>query len=59
MHRRRPLLNTPSAVHHALGCPPVPRLYDCDFNQQLELGLPRAALRTVFDVESLGQLAGG
>jgi hypothetical protein len=37
------------------------RLYDCDFNQQLELGLRagggRAGL-TVFDIDSLEQLAG-
>ena len=34
------------------------RLYDCDFNQQLELGLPAAQHRTVFDIESLEELTG-
>ncbi|EFN56641.1 hypothetical protein CHLNCDRAFT_57533 [Chlorella variabilis] len=34
------------------------RLYDCDFNQQLELGLTTPGLRTVFDVESLEELTG-
>ena len=34
------------------------RLYDCDFNQQLELGLPKASLRTVFDLKSLQELTG-
>ena len=33
------------------------RLYDCDFNQQLELGLRVGGL-TVFDIDSLDQLAG-
>ena len=35
------------------------RLFDCDFNQQLDLGLGGPAPpRTVFDVESLGELEG-
>eukprot|EP00887_Chlorella_sp_A99_P001201 scaffold14.g1201.t1 len=34
-------------------------LYDCDFNQQLDLGLASAAHRTVFDVASLDDLTGG
>jgi radical SAM/Cys-rich protein len=33
------------------------RLYDCDFNQALELPPPRAA-RTIWDVERLSELAG-
>ena len=33
------------------------RLYDCDFNQQLELGLRAGGRhRTVFDVQSLDEL---
>ncbi|KAI7837484.1 hypothetical protein COHA_008675 [Chlorella ohadii] len=35
------------------------RLYDCDFNQQLELGLPHPQHRTVFDIDSLAELTGG
>ena len=35
------------------------RLYDCDFNQQLELGLLAPARRTVFDIQSLEELTGG
>ncbi|KAL4443396.1 hypothetical protein ABPG75_011133 [Micractinium tetrahymenae] len=34
-------------------------LYDCDFNQQLGLGLPHSSRRTVFDLESLEDLTGG
>jgi len=35
------------------------RLYDCDFNQQLELGLRVGGRhRTVFDVQSLDELTG-
>lgn len=34
------------------------RLFDCDFNQQLELGLPHPGRRTVFDLDSLADLAG-
>ncbi len=34
------------------------RLYDCDFNQQLELGLPHPQHRTVFDIDSLAELTG-
>jgi hypothetical protein len=34
------------------------RLYDCDFNQQLELGLRNTSLRTVFDLHSLDELTG-
>jgi hypothetical protein len=37
----------------------MPRLYDCDFNQQLELGLPAPGRRTVFDIDSLTELTGG
>ncbi|KAL4429197.1 hypothetical protein ABPG77_010176 [Micractinium sp. CCAP 211/92] len=33
-------------------------LYDCDFNQQLGLGLPRPGRRTIFDLESLDELTG-
>ena len=33
-------------------------LYDCDFNQMLELGLaPSAGARTLWDIESLDELA--
>ncbi len=35
------------------------RLYDCDFNQQLELGMVNRQRRTVFDIESLQDLTGG
>jgi hypothetical protein len=35
----------------------APRLYDCDFNQQLDLPLPSGA-RTVFDLASLAGLPG-
>lgn len=36
------------------------RLYDCDFNQQLELGLGggQGAPRSVFDIQSLEELTG-
>lgn len=34
------------------------RLYDCDFNQQLELGLPSPSKRTVFDIDCLADLRG-
>lgn len=33
-------------------------LYDCDFNQQLGLGLPRPGRRSVFDLDSLADLTG-
>lgn len=33
------------------------RLYDCDFNQQLELGMTGPA-RTIFDLDDVGQLTG-
>ncbi|MGH7899950.1 MAG: arsenosugar biosynthesis radical SAM (seleno)protein ArsS [Candidatus Binatia bacterium] len=32
-------------------------LYDCDFNQMLEIPVPRAR-RTIFDVDDIGELAG-
>lgn len=40
--------------------PPAPpcSLFDCDFNQQLELGLAGRP-RSVFDIESLDELTGG
>jgi len=34
------------------------RLYDCDFNQMLEIELPRPAPRTIHDLESLADLEG-
>lgn len=34
------------------------RLYDCDFNQQLDLGLRNEQHRTVFDIDSLEELTG-
>lgn len=39
-------------------CPAFCSLYDCDFNQQLELGLSNGRQRTVFDVDSLDELIG-
>lgn len=39
------------------GGPPC-SLYDCDFNQQLGLGLPRPGRRSVFDLDSLADLTG-
>lgn len=34
------------------------RLYDCDFNQQLELGLSDIVYKTVFDIENLNEITG-
>ena len=34
------------------------RLYDCDFNQMLEIELPRPLPRTIHDLESLEDLEG-
>ncbi len=34
------------------------RLYDCDFNQMLEIELPRPLPRTIDDLESLEELEG-
>ncbi len=34
------------------------RVYDCDFNQQLQLGLTGGGPTTVFDLQSLGELTG-
>ena len=34
------------------------RLFDCDFNQQLDLGLRNEQHRTVFDIDSLEELTG-
>ena len=34
------------------------RLYDCDFNQMLEIELPRPLPRTIYDLESLEELEG-
>eukprot|EP01025_Chloroclados_australasicus_P063744 TRINITY_DN8445_c1_g1_i1.p2 TRINITY_DN8445_c1_g1~~TRINITY_DN8445_c1_g1_i1.p2 ORF type:complete len:394 (-),score=39.55 TRINITY_DN8445_c1_g1_i1:1229-2410(-) len=34
------------------------RVYDCDFNQQLEIGLSNGHVRTVFDIDSLDDLSG-
>lgn len=45
-----------SATAH---CPCLRSLYDCDFNQQLGLGLTQPARRTVFDLDSVDDLTGG
>lgn len=34
------------------------RLYDCDFNQQLDIGLGGKGAKTVFDLQSLNDLSG-
>jgi Protein of unknown function (DUF3641) len=34
------------------------RLYDCDFNQMLEIPLGGGAISTVWDVADVGELAG-
>ena len=49
-----PLHPHPPPPTRALPC----RLYDCDFNQQLELGLTNPSHRTVWDVDSLDELTG-
>lgn len=33
-------------------------LHDCDFNQQLQLGMSDKAMKTVFDISSLEELTG-
>ena len=33
-------------------------LYDCDFNQQLDIGLFDAKKRTIFDIESVEDIVG-
>lgn len=33
-------------------------LYDCDFNQQLDIGIVNSSKKTVFDVESVDDLLG-
>jgi hypothetical protein len=50
----------PVSNTYACSQPPPPcRIYDCDFNQQLELGLVNSKRRTVFDLDSLEELTGG
>lgn len=32
------------------------RIYDCDFNQQLDLGLSDTGIKTIFDLENLDDI---